>query len=83
LNEEQTRQLGKLQGEWHDRNLGIMRQTWEARARLESLYAAEKRDWDAIRAASRELSDLQRQQTDSAIEFQQKIDALLNDAQRK
>lgn len=83
LTTEQAEKIEKLQNDMLERNLGIMRQTWEARTRLDNLYSAERRDWDAIRAVSRNLSDLQRQQTDSAIEFQQKIDGLLTDAQRR
>lgn len=83
VNEEQARQIRKLQDEMFERNRKIMQQAWEAQARLNRLYSAEKRDWDAIRADARQLNDLQRQQLDAAIDLQQKIDALLNGAQRK
>lgn len=80
---EQIEKIGKLQAESAERSLNIMRQRWEAQARLSSLYAAEKRDWNAIRAASQVLFDLQRQQVDLTIDMQQKTDGLLTDSQRQ
>jgi Spy/CpxP family protein refolding chaperone len=83
LTSDQAQKIGQLHSELAQRNIGTMQQRWEAQARLNSLYAAEKRDWSAIRAASRKLLELQGQQQDAAIDFQQKADALLTDSQRK
>ena len=60
-----------------------MQQRQEAQARLNRLYAGEKRDWDAIRTAARTVFDLQRQQMEAAIDTRQKIDGLLTDSQRR
>ncbi len=83
LTPEQSRKIGELRNELAERNRTVMRQIGEAQVRLNSLCAAEKRDWNAIRSASRSLFDLRRQQSESAIDFQQKIDGLLTDAQRQ
>ena len=84
LTPEQSEKIGKLQNELAERNRAAMRQILETRARLNSLYAAsERRDWNAIRSAHRRLLDLQRQLSESAIDFQQEAEALLTDAQRR
>lgn len=83
LTPEQTGAIGKLQAESAQRSLDIMRQHWEAQARLNELYAAERRDWNAIRAASLKLFELQRQQLDASIDMQQKTEGLLTDSQRR
>lgn len=73
---EQARQIESLHAERFERNRALMQQMWQAQARLNELYAADKRDWNAIRGATQKLFELQRQQHDSAIELQQKIDGL-------
>jgi Spy/CpxP family protein refolding chaperone len=83
LTPEQTQKIGQLHDEMAQRSLGTMQQRWRIRAQLNGLYAADKRDWNAIRATSRKLLELQGQQQDAAIDFQQKVDGLLTDAQRK
>lgn len=83
LTSEQVRKIGQLQSDSEERHRSLMQQRWEAQARLNRLYAAEKRDWSAILSASRALFDLQRQQLDAAIDVQQKIDGLLTDSQRQ
>lgn len=83
LTAEQAEKIGKLQSEQAERNRVLMQQVWEVQARLNTLHASDKRDWNAIRSTSQKLFDLQRQQHESAIEFQQKIDGLLTDAQRQ
>lgn len=83
LTPEQSGQIGKLQAEQIERSRAPMQQMWETQARLNELYAADPRDWNAIRNAAQKLFDLQRQQHESAIELQQKIDGLLTDAQRQ
>lgn len=62
---------------------GGPRMLWAAHDALNRLHRNEKRDWDAIRAASQKLFDLQRQQHDAAIDMQQKIDGVLTDSQRR
>lgn len=83
LTSEQEKKLGKIQSESDEQNRPVMKQLWEAQSRLNNLYTTEKRDWNAIRAASRAVSDLQRQQLDATIDLQQKMDSLLTDNQRK
>jgi Spy/CpxP family protein refolding chaperone len=83
LTPEQSRQIGQLQAEHFERNRMLMQQMWQAQGRLNELYAADKRDWNAIRGATQKLFELQRQQHESAIELWQKIDGLLTDAQRQ
>lgn len=83
LTPEQSEKIGKLQAEQMSRNRTLMQRIWETQARLGNLYIADKRDWNAIRSASLQLFDLQRQQHESAIELQQKMEGLLTDAQRQ
>jgi Spy/CpxP family protein refolding chaperone len=83
LTSEQIEKIGKLQAGLAERNRGVTLQRLEAQARLDRLYAAEKRDWNAIRAASLALFDLQRRQLDTAIDLQQEIDGLLTESQRR
>jgi len=82
LTSDQAQKIGQLQSDSVESNRGLMQQGWEAQARLNNLYTADKRDWNAIRAAARALFDLQRQQLDAAIDVQQKTDGLLTDTQR-
>lgn len=83
LTAEQSEKIGKLQSEQVERNRILMQQAWETQARLNTLSASDKRDWSAIRKETQQLFDLRRQQHESAIEFHQKIDELLTDAQRQ
>ena len=83
LTPEQARKIGPLQNELVKSDLAVMRQRGEVQASLNNLYLAEKRDWNAIRAASQTLFDLQRKQMNASIDLQQKIDTLLTDNQRR
>lgn len=83
LTSEQVQKISQLQSESDESNRHLMQQRWEMQLRLNGLYAAEKRDWNAIRIASRALSDLQRQKLEASIDAQQKIDGLLTDGQRR
>jgi Spy/CpxP family protein refolding chaperone len=83
LTAEQARKIGQLQQEALARDRSLAQQLWAAQDTLNRLHMSEKRDWDAIRAASQKLFDLQRQQLDAAIDKQQKIDGLLTDSQRR
>lgn len=83
LTPDQIAKIGKLLMESAERNRSVIQQSWEAQARLNSLNAAERRDWNAIRTASHKVFELQRQQLDAAIDMQQKTDALLTDSQRQ
>lgn len=83
LTAQQADRIGRLQDELARRDFELLRQRWEAQARLNRLYAAERRDWNAIRAVSRSVADLQRRQMETAIDTQQKIDGLLTDSQRR
>lgn len=80
---EQAKKIAPLQSETEKNNLNIQQQRRELQSRLQSLYASDKRDWNAIRETGKALSDLQRKQMDAAIEMQQKIDGLLTDNQRQ
>lgn len=79
----QSEKIGKLRAEQAESNRILMQQVWEIQARLNKLYASDRRDWNAIRVDTQKLFDLQRLQYESAIELQQKIDGLLTDAQRQ
>jgi P pilus assembly/Cpx signaling pathway, periplasmic inhibitor/zinc-resistance associated protein len=83
LTPAQSRQLAQLQAEQFERSRALIQQMWQAQARLNELYAADKRDWDAIRDATQKIFELQRQQHESALELQRKIDGVLTDAQRQ
>ncbi|MEW6133482.1 MAG: periplasmic heavy metal sensor [Pseudomonadota bacterium] len=83
LTPEQAGQIGKLQAEHYEENRALMQQIRQTQARLNELYAADKRDWDAIHDATQKLFELQRQQHESAMELQRKIDGVLTDAQRQ
>jgi Spy/CpxP family protein refolding chaperone len=83
LTPDQAQKIDQLQQEALARNRGLAQQLWAAQDTLNRLHMNEKRDWDAIRAASQKLFDLQRQQLDAAIDMQQKIDGVLTDSQRR
>lgn len=83
LTSEQGQKISQLQQEALARNRSLAQQLWAAQDTLNGLHRSEKRDWDAIRAASQKVFDLQRQQLDTAIDMQQKIDGLLTDSQRR
>lgn len=83
LTPEQAQKLSQLQQEAVARNSSRAQQRWVAQDKLNLLQMNEKRDWNAIRAASQKLFDLQRQQHDAAIDLQQKMDGLLTDSQRQ
>ena len=83
LTSEQEQKIGQLQQEALARNRGLAQQLWAAQDALNRLHMSEKRDWDAIRATSQKLFDLQRQQLDAAINLQQQVDGLLTDSQRQ
>lgn len=83
LTSEQTQKLGALQREAEERNSRLARQLWSAQDKLNLLQMSEKRDWNAIRAATQTLMDAHRQQLDASIDLQQKIDGLLTESQRQ
>jgi Spy/CpxP family protein refolding chaperone len=83
LTPQQSEKIGRLHGEFVQRNRDLQQQVWEVQDRLNSRVAAEKRDWDAIRTASRHVFDRQRQKMDAAIGVQQNIDGLLTVRQRQ
>lgn len=83
LTPDQEQKLSRLQQEAMERNSGLAQQLWAAQDKLNLLQMNEKRDWNAIRAASQHLFDLQRQQLDANLDLQQKIDGLLTDNQRQ
>ncbi len=83
LTSEQVQKIGQLQQEALARHRSLAQQLWAAQDTLNRLHMSEKRDWDAIRAASQKLFELQRQQLDAAIDLQQKIDGVLTDRQRR
>ncbi len=83
LTSEQSQKLSQLQQETLARNSTLAQQLWAAQDKLNLLKMSEKRDWNAIRAASKQVFELQRQQHDSALDMQQKIDGLLTDSQRQ
>lgn len=83
LTPEQVQQIGALLSAPEGGSRDLLQQRWTAQASLARLYAADQRDWAAIRAASAAVADLQRRQMEAAIELQQRIDALLTDSQRR
>lgn len=83
LTPEQEQKLSRLQQESMERNSSLAQQFWATQDKLNLLLMNEKRDWNAIRAASQHLFDIQRQQLDSNLDLQQKTDGLLTDSQRK
>ncbi|HSG54893.1 MAG TPA: hypothetical protein VLA45_05520, partial [Paracoccaceae bacterium] len=83
LTPDQAQKIGQLQQEALARNRSLAQQLWDVQDTLKRLHMNEKRDWDAIRAASQKLLELQRQQLDAAIDLQQKIDGVLTDSQRR
>ncbi|HEY9097621.1 MAG TPA: hypothetical protein VIN38_01995 [Thiobacillus sp.] len=83
LTSEQSHKLSQLQQEAQARNSTLAQQLWTAQDKLNLLQMHEKRDWNAIRAASQQVFELQRQQHDAAIDMQQKVDGLLTDSQRQ
>ena len=83
LTAEQAKQASQIQSEAEERYRKLAQQILDAQSRMNSLYASEKRDWTAIRSAAKTVVELQRQQFESALEIQQKIDSMLTDSQRQ
>lgn len=83
LTPEQAEKIAALRRDAATRSRALEQERRTVQNRLSSLYAADTRDWDAIRNTSRSLSDLQRQQIEVAIDMQQEIDGLLTDSQRQ
>ena len=83
LTAEQAQKIDQLQQEARARDRSLAQQLWAAHDALNRLHMNEKRDWDAIRAASQKLFDLRRQQLDIVIDLQQKIDGVLTESQRR
>lgn len=83
LTSEQVQKMSQLQNDPQSRVNALMQQVWAAQATLMRLQAADKRDWNAIRAAALALHDLQRQHIEAGIELQQKMDEILSSSQRK
>jgi Spy/CpxP family protein refolding chaperone len=83
LTPEQEQKLSRLQQESMEGNSSLAQQFGATQDKLNLLLMNEKRDWNAIRAASQHLFDIQRQQLDSNLDLQQKTDGLLTDSQRK
>lgn len=83
LNTEQSQQITRLQRDENARNSQLAQQSWTAQDTLNRLLMNETRDWDAIRAASEAVLESQRQQIDSNIDLQRKIDGVLTDSQRE
>jgi hypothetical protein len=83
LKPEQAQQISQLQQEALARNSSLAQQLWAAQDKLNLLRMSEKRDWDAIRAATQTVFDLQRQQLNASIDVQQKIDGVLTEGQRQ
>lgn len=83
LTPEQEQKLSRQQEEAMERSSSLAQQLWAAQDKLNLLLMNEKRDWNAIRAASQHLFDIQRQQLDANLDLQQKTDSLLTDNQRQ
>lgn len=83
LTPEQVQKISALHNDAQSAPRALAQQLWAAQASLSRLYAADKRDWNAIRAAAKTVHDLQGKHIDAAIDLQQKIDALLTDSQRQ
>lgn len=83
LTPEQTRKIGQLEQTAAAQNDKLAQQGWVVQDQLNLLLMGEKRDWNAIRAASQQLFDLQRQQHALTLNLQQTTDGLLTDSQRQ
>lgn len=83
LTPEQERKIAALQADAGTRYQALLAQRWELQARLEQQYAAEPRDWAAIRQAALALADSQRQQAEAEVDMQQKMADVLTDSQRR
>lgn len=83
MTEEQAKKATPLLDEVGKNTRLQIQQRQAALAKLGSLYAADKRDWKAIRAAANELAELNSSQMKAAIEMQQQMDSMLTDKQRE
>ena len=83
LTPEQAEKIAVLRQDAAARARALEQERRAVQNRLSGLYAADTRDWDAIRSTSRSLSDLQRQQMEVALDIQQQVDGLLTDSQRQ
>lgn len=83
LTSEQAEKIAALRQDAAARARALEQEHRVIQNRLSTLYAADTRDWDAIRSTSRSLSELQRQQMEVAIDMQQEVEGLLTDSQRQ
>jgi Spy/CpxP family protein refolding chaperone len=83
MTEEQAKKAAPLLDEIGKNTRQQIQQRLAAQAKLGSLYTADKRDWNAIRAVANELAELNSSQMKAAIEMQQKMDGMLTDKQRE
>lgn len=82
LNDEQLSKVNQIRDESRRKNWDTMGKLLDERARMRDLMNADKRDPGAIGKQSMKLADLRRQMLESAIDSQNRIDALLSKEQR-
>lgn len=83
LEERQREQLRDIQRELHGQRCELDGRILEAQANLRELHDAPKRNAKAIGAAFRAIAELQQKRLEARIEAENRVDALLSDAQRE
>jgi Spy/CpxP family protein refolding chaperone len=84
LNDDQRRQLTKIDDELRRRNWDLMGKMQDEMARLrDATWAADKRDRNAILAASKRMSELRQQMLENRLDAEDKAEALLTAPQKE
>jgi hypothetical protein len=82
LDDRQRSELRRLQRELHGRRCDLDGRILEAQSDLRQLYDVPRRNLEAIGAAFRHIAAFQQQRLEARIEAENRVEALLNDAQR-
>jgi len=82
LGSEQRDQLRRIQRDLHARRCALDGRILEAQADLRELYDAPERNAEAIGAAFRRIATLQQERLEARIDAENRVDALLTEAQR-
>jgi Spy/CpxP family protein refolding chaperone len=83
LSDEQRAKLRKLDDELRRKNWNIMGKEMDEAAKLQDLYAADKRDPKVIGAAYARMFEFKRQMIEATVETHNRMEALLTEKQRE
>jgi Spy/CpxP family protein refolding chaperone len=83
LSPEQRSKINSIRDDLRHKNWATLGKIQDEQARLRDLFAADKRDTRAISSTYASVQALQRQALDASLDAQNRMEALLTDAQRE